>query len=239
MANNGGFAEYCASKYTGVIKLPKNVSYEEGALTEPLACASYGLKNLQIEPGNFCVIFGPGPIGLMMLQLVKSSGAGTIVMIGGPGDDYRLKAAGKLGAAVLINCVEKGSPYFAADVKAKIAELTDGKMANRVIVPTSSVDAMEMALELSGRRSIVVYFGLPSDKAVIRVPALKSIFWDKTIRFSWLAPFTWPTAVNAVANKLVDTKALITHRAPLAKLEETIRAVASRGGNVLKAVITS
>ena len=234
---NGGFAEYCAVKCTSVIKLPKNVSYEEGALTEPLACASYGLKNLQIEPGNFCVIFGPGPIGLMMLQLVKSSGAGTIVMIGGPGDDYRLKAAGKLGAGVLINVVEKDSPYYAADPKAKIAELTDGRMANRVIVPTGSVDAMEMALEVSGRRSIIVYFGLPSDKAVIRVPALKSIFWDKTIRFSWLAPFTWPTALDAIANKLVNVKPLITHTYPLAKLEQALMDLPKRKGNAMKAVI--
>jgi threonine dehydrogenase-like Zn-dependent dehydrogenase len=45
--------------------------------------------------------------------------------------------------------------------------------------------------------------------------------------------------VSAVANKLVDTKALITHRFPLAKLEEAIKAVANRQGNVLKAVITS
>lgn len=236
---NGGFAEYCASKYTGLVKLPDDVSFEEGALTEPLACVTYGIQNMQITPGNFVVIMGPGAIGLMMLQLAKSSGAGKVALVGGPGDDYRLEAGKKLGADHLINVADKNSKHYTANLEAEISKLTGGRMADRVITPTGSVEAMEAALTVSGRRSTVVYFGLPSDKAVIRVPALKSIFWDKTIRFSWLAPFTWPTAVGAVANKLVDTKALITHRFPLAKLEEAIQSVANRQGSVLKAVITS
>lgn len=235
---NGGFAEYCASKYTGLVKLPDDVSFEAGALTEPLACVTYGIQNLQVHPGNFVVIMGPGAIGLMMLQLAKSCGAGKVALVGGPGDDYRLEAGRKFGADHLINVADKASKYFVPDLEAEIRKLTNGFMADRVITPTGAVEAMEAALAISGRRSTIVYFGLPSDKAVIRVPALKSIFWDKTIRFSWLAPFTWPTAVSAVANKLVDTSSLVTHRAPLAKLEETIKAVASRGGNVLKAVIT-
>ena len=235
---NGGFAEYCVSKYTGLVKLPDDVSFEDGALTEPLACVTYGIKNLQIEPGNFVVIMGPGAIGLMMLQLAKSSGAGKVALVGGPGDDYRLEAGKKLGADHLINVADQTSKYYAADLEAAIGKLTEGRMADRVITPTGAVQAMEAALNVSGRRSTIVYFGLPSDKAVIRVPALKSIFWDKTIRFSWLAPFTWPTAVSAVANGLVDTKSLITHRFPMAKLEDAIKAVASREGSVLKAVVT-
>jgi len=237
VSTNGGFAEYSKSKYTGVHPLPDNVSFEDGALTEPLACATYGIKNLAVEPGNFCVVIGPGAIGSMMVQLAKSSGAGKVVLIGAANDDYRLDVGGKLGADVLINATEKTSPYYVKDVKAKIGELTDGKMANRVIVPTGAVPAMELALQISGRRSTIVFFGLPGDKDVLRVPVLASIFWDKTIRFSWLAPGTWQTALGALSSGLVNVAPLVTHAYPLDDLVEALGNVRDRVGNPLKPVV--
>lgn len=237
VSTNGGFAEYSKSKYTGVHPLPDNVSYENGALTEPLACATYGIKNLAVEPGNFCVVIGPGAIGCMMVQLAKSSGAGTVVLVGGPNDDYRLAAGAKLGADVVINATEKGSPYYVADVKAKIAEMTGGKMANRVIVPTGAVPGMEMALAISGRRSTIVFFGLPGDKDVLRVPVLQSILWDKTIRFSWLAPGVWQTALGALAAGLVDVSPLVSRAYPLKDLAQALGDVKDRVGNPMKPVV--
>jgi L-iditol 2-dehydrogenase len=234
---DGGFAEFAKSKYTGVHALPANVTYEQGALTEPLACATYGVKNLAVEPGQFCVIIGPGAIGLMMLQLIKSSGAGAAVLIGAANDDYRLAVGGKLGADLLINATEEKSPYYVRDVKAKISDLTGGKMANRVIVPTGAVPAMELALQISGRRSVVVFFGLPGDKDVLRVPVLQSILWDKTIRFSWLAPLVWPAALNALSAKLVDVSPLITHKFKLADLADALKRVRDREDKVLKPVV--
>jgi len=237
VSTNGGFAEYSKSKYTGVHPLPDNVSYENGALTEPLACATYGLKNLAVEVGNFCVVIGPGAIGCMMIQLAKSSGAGAVVLIGGPGDDYRLEAGKKLGADLVINATEKGSPYYVADVKAQIAEMTGGKMAARVIVPTGAVPAMEMALDISGRRSTVVFFGLPGDKDVVRVPVLQSILWDKTIRFSWLAPGVWQTALGALATGLVNVAPLVSRAYPLKDLAQALGDVKDRVGNPMKPIV--
>ena len=237
VSTDGGFAEYSKSKYAQVHPLPEGVSYEDGALTEPLACATYGVKNMAIELGNFCAVIGPGAIGLMMLQLAKSSGAGTVVLIGATGDDYRLDAGAKLGADLVINATDATSPHYVADVKAKIAEMTDGKMANRVIVPTGAVPAMEMALQISGRRSVIVFFGLPGDKDVLRVPVLDSILWDKTIRFSWLAPGTWQTALQALGSGLVNVEPLVTHQFPLADLVDALGKTRDRVGNPLKPVV--
>jgi L-iditol 2-dehydrogenase len=106
-----------------------------------------------------------------------------------------------------------------------------------VITPTGAVPAMEAALDCSGRRSRIVFFGLPSDVAVIRVPALASIFWDKTIRFSWLAPLVWPTALEAIATGLIDIKPLATHSYPLEKLSEALTNVRDKKDNVMKALV--
>jgi len=235
VSTNGGFAEYSKSKYTGVHPLPDNVSFEHGALTEPLACATYAIKNLAIEPGDFCVVIGPGAIGCMMVQLAKSGGAGTVALLGTR--DYRLEIGGSLGADILINTADKNSDHYVEDVKAKIADLTGGKMANRVVVATGSVEAMELALAISGRRSIIVYFGLPGDEAVVRVPALEQILWDKTIRFSWLAPGTWQTALGALASGLVNVEPLVSHTFKLEELTDALTKVRDRVGNPMKPVV--
>jgi len=237
VSTNGGFAEYSKSKYTGVHPLPEGVSYEDGALTEPLACGTYGIKNLSVELGNFCVVIGPGAIGCMMVQLAKSSGAGKVVLIGAGNDDFRLEVGKKLGADLIINCTDKKSPHYVKDVKAKISDMTDGKMANRVIVPTGAVPAMELALQISGRRSVIVFFGLPGDKDVLRVPVLNSILWDKTIRFSWLAPGTWQTALQALGSGLVNVEPLVTHTFQLEDLVDALGKVRDRVGNPMKPVV--
>ena len=232
---DGGFAEYTKSKYTHAVKLPDNVSFEQGALTEPLACATYGIKNLQVELGAFCVVIGPGAIGLMMVQLAKSSGAGTVVLVGTR--DYRLEAGKQLGADLVINTADEKSKWYCKDLKGRIADLTGGRMADRVITSTGSVQATEQALDISGRRSVVVFFGLPGAEDKIAVPALESIFWDKTIRFSWLAPFTWPTALQAISTGLVNVDPLITHTFQLANLIEGLTKVKERQDQVVKAVV--
>jgi len=65
---------------------------------------------------------------------------------------------------------------------------------------------MQAALDISGPGSRIVYFGLPGPQDQVRVPALDTMVADKTIRFSWLAPLTWPTAVQALATGLVNVK---------------------------------
>ena len=239
VSTNGGFAEFCLSHFTGVHKIPKNVSFEEAAMTEPLACAVHGVQRMGVRPGDFCVVMGPGAIGTMMVQLIKSSGAGKVVLAGAQGDDYRLKIGKEAGADEVFNVAEPKSPYYVKDLKAKISELTDGLFADAAITPTGAVPAMEMAFEITGRRARIVFFGLPADDAVIRVPALKSIFWDKTVHFSWLAPLTWPTALTALGSGLVDVKKLMSQVIPLDSLAQGIKDVKNRVGDPVKVIVRS
>jgi L-iditol 2-dehydrogenase len=236
VSTNGAFAEYCVSHFTGVHKIADSVSFEEAAMTEPLACATYGVKNMAITPGDFAVVFGAGAIGCMMTQLIKACGAGRVLVTDIV--DYRLDVAKACRADLVVNTADKNSPHYKDNLKQYIADLTDGRFADAVITPTGSVDAMETALDVSGRRSRIVFFGLPSDTAQVRVPALKSILWDKTIRFSWLAPLVWPTSLEAIATGLVDLKPLMTHKMPLEKLIEAITKVRDKEGKVMKALVT-
>lgn len=233
---NGGFAEYCVSRYTGLFKLPDSVSYAAGAFTEPLACAVYGLKKLDIEMGHFVAIFGPGPMGLMMVQLAKSLGAGKVALVGTR--DYRLEAGKEWGADYVLNIADEKSPYYVKDLKTAIADLTHGALADRAIVPTSSNDAFEQAIDVTGNAAILVHYGLPNEGDVIHVPALSTHTMDKEIRFSWLAPLAWPPAIRAISEGLLNVEPLISDTAPLEKTEEAIRNLKDRVDDPIKVQIT-
>lgn len=233
---NGGFAEYCVSKYTGLFKLPDNVTYAAGAFTEPLACVVYGMRKLDIEPGQFVAIFGPGPMGQMMVQMAKSIGAGKVALIGTR--DYRLQIGKKFGADYIFNTRDKKSRYYVGNLKEAISQITNGKLAERAIVPTSSNDAFEEAIEITGNCSIIVHFGLPNQDDVIRIPALSFHTMDKEIRSSWLAPLSWPTAIRSIAEGLVDVEAMVTHTYPLEETEKAIVNLRNRTDNPMKVQVT-
>ena len=157
------------------------------------------MKKLAIEPGQFVAIFGPGPIGIMMVQMAKAIGAGKVAMIGTR--DYRLEEAKKWGADYIFNTKDAKSPYYVKDLKAAIADVSHGLLAERAIVPTSSNDAFEQAIDITGGAAIIVHFGLPDAGDVIKVPALATHTIDKEIRFSWLAPGVWPTTIAMIAER--------------------------------------
>jgi threonine dehydrogenase-like Zn-dependent dehydrogenase len=232
---NGAFAEYCKLNYTHVYKIPDTMSFEDAAIIEPLACASYGVKKLDVNPGEFVVVFGPGPIGIMMTQLIKASGAGQVLVIGTR--DYPLGVALGLGANHVINNKDTSSKYYADDIVKVISDLTEGRMADKVIVPTSSKKALQDALTVSGAGSTIVYFGLPGADDKIEIPALSTIQSDKTIKFAWLAPLVWPTAISAVANGLVKLDKLVTHKFSLEDAEKGIQFMKNGKGDKLKGIV--
>jgi L-iditol 2-dehydrogenase len=217
---NGGFAEYVKVYYANVVRLPDEVGFQEGAMAEPLACACYGVRKLDPQIGDFVVVIGSGAMGLMMAQIIKLRGAAKVLMTGV--FDYPLEIAKKLGVDYVYNTLDQKSPYFTPDIGKVVKDLTGGLGAERVIVPVAAKPAFENALAVSAKASTIVFFGLPGEKDIIEIPALATLTGDKTILFSWLAPYTWNTAMKTLSSGKVRFDPLITHTFPLEKTGEGI-----------------
>jgi len=234
---NGGMAEYCAVRYDYVHRIPDGVSFEEAAFTEPLACALHAIRKLKISPGRSAAVIGPGPIGLMVVQYLKKSGLSPIILIGTR--DYRLEVGLKLGADYAINVGEKRSRYYSSSPVEVVKELTGGKGVDRVFVATGSVEGNQMAVEIAGPRSVVVFFGGagydPTSK--VSIPLWEGTLGEKEFTFSWLSPYTFPEALNAIHKKLVDVKQLVTHSFRLDEAGKAIETAEKRLGNALKVQI--
>jgi len=233
---DGGCAEYCASHWYWTVKIPDRLGLDVAASTEPLACAAYAVRNLNIEKGNFVTVFGPGPVGLMMLQLAKIAGAGKVLLVGTR--DGRLELGKELGADYVANTKDDSSPHYVKDLAGFVRDQNDGGLADRAVTSTSSLQAIDLAMATTGPASTLVIFGLPGDNDVIKMPALECMLADKTIRYSWLAPTTWPEAIDLIASGRVQIEPIQTHKFPLDKLAEAIRKLRDREDNTIKTLIT-
>ena len=95
VTTNGGFATFAKTKAAHAYKLPDSLTDEQGAFVEMLSAAVNAVRKADVQPGDFVVVYGPGPVGLSMVQLLKNEGA-RVAVVGTR--DYRLNLAKELGA---------------------------------------------------------------------------------------------------------------------------------------------
>ena len=102
---DGSYAEFQKMPAHLIHMLPDSVTFEDAAVIEPAAIVAHSLlERTKVEPQDFVVVLGPGPIGLLSLQMAKQYGARTVVMVGTDVDEkHRLPLAKKLGADYVMN----------------------------------------------------------------------------------------------------------------------------------------
>jgi (R,R)-butanediol dehydrogenase/meso-butanediol dehydrogenase/diacetyl reductase len=119
--------------------LPDTLTYEQGALVEPLATSFHGVRQSRFKPGDTAVVIGAGPIGLGVLQILQISAASRIIALEVAPE--RARIALKAGADVALNPVEEGD-----QLAAKIIELTDGLGAHQIYECSGVPAALQSAL---------------------------------------------------------------------------------------------
>src|ERR1700761_7109482 len=101
--NNGAYAEYIKIPRriveTNMLAIPANVSFEEAAMVEPLACVLRGLHETSVEIGDTVAVIGGGPVGLMFIQVAKLTGCNVIAVMK---RDVQVEFAKRLGADEII-----------------------------------------------------------------------------------------------------------------------------------------
>ncbi len=117
---NGAYAERLALPQQLAHRLPDNLTFAEGALIEQVTCMSHAaMHRSRINPADFVVITGPGPIGLTLLQIVKLFSPRAVMVTGLKDDTVRLEKALELGADY-VYCSED-------DPVAEVLRMTDGQ----------------------------------------------------------------------------------------------------------------
>jgi L-iditol 2-dehydrogenase len=217
----GGFAEYLRvpeiNVDRGVFVLPKEISYDEGVFIEPLACVVRGLKTAEMKPGQTVLIIGSGISGLLQIKLVKAWKARKILAT--DVEEYRLKAAKKFGADVVINAKN--------DVPEQIKKHHDGNLADLVIICTSAVSAVKQALKSVESGGTILFFA-PTEPG-IDIPFPLFELWNKQITMVSTyagSPDDINTAIDLIKSKKVNVVDMISHILPLSEAAKGFQLVA-------------
>jgi 2-desacetyl-2-hydroxyethyl bacteriochlorophyllide A dehydrogenase len=150
---DGAFADYVRVPAKTVLKRKYETSYDYGASIDPVASAYRTVKACRITTKDVVVIFGPGPIGLYAVQLVKLRGARCVVNVGTAEDAERLKLAKELGADYIIDTSKE-------NVTERITEITDGKMADFVQDCTGAPPVVDVATTILRKAGTFAITGL-------------------------------------------------------------------------------
>ncbi len=155
----GAFADYVVVPEDNAIKLPDNISFEEGALFEPSSVACHGLKCANFRAGKSAAILGCGTIGILTLQWAKLSGAKSVTAFLRSTErdfesDPRVRFVRDMGADFVINTLDEG---FIDQAK----KLTSGRGFDYVFETSGSEATMMMSTEIAANKATVCYIGTP------------------------------------------------------------------------------
>jgi len=221
-AFDGCFARYCVVNEHQVHLLPVNVDFVAGALTEPLACCVHAALELTtISAGDVVAITGPGPMGLLCLQLVKAAG-GYVVLCGTSQDAERLELARQFGADVTVNVETEAALEL-------VRGLTDSQGADVFLECAGAPAAARLGLEATRRGGQYTQVGLFSGPFELSFDliAYKELRVTGSLGQRWTS---WQRALSLLSQGKVDTRSLVSHILPLTEWRQAFHLVEEKKG---------
>ena len=217
----GSFAEYVAVPARASYLLPDNLTDAQAAFVEPVSCVVHALKRLRVWPGDEVLIFGAGPMGLILVQALRHSGASQLVAVDKQPD--RLALACELGATTTI--------LADPDQGDVLRELAPYGFA--VVVDATGVPAViEQAFDYLKPRGQFLQFGVTPKDSTVRLSAYDIFHRDWTIIGSFALCYTFQPAIAWLTNGVIDVTPLISHTLPLSDFPAALQDFAD--GNTLK-----
>jgi L-iditol 2-dehydrogenase len=227
----GGISEYFLVPETNLgdtLKLPDTVSFEDGALVEPAACSVKAVRKARVGTGDTVLIIGMGIMGQMNLLIAKNAGAGRVICADLV--DWRCEKALEFGADAVINPTRE-------DLVERLAELTDGALADVVIVGPAVTKVMELGVKCAGKGGVVLIFmgSPPEDMMTINPFHLYFNEIDLVMSYS-CGPDDTREALRLIESGVLTAEKLVTHRYELNDTYEGFKKMAE-ARDVLKAQI--
>lgn len=189
---DGGFAEFCVIREGALHKLPDNVSFEQGALAEPLAvCIHFVIELSNLKLGEFVLVSGAGTIGLLAAFVAKTAGA-YVILAGTSCDIERLKIGKEMGADRVMNIEEE-------DLSSVIKEITAGYGVDKAFECAGTATSVQNCIQSLRKRGTLTQVGLneklvPTDFNQISRKELRII---GSFGHNWA---NWETSIHLLKN---------------------------------------
>lgn len=208
---DGAMGEYIAVREEIVHKIPDEISLEEAALCEPAAVAFHAVFDYtEIKPFHTVLVIGPGTIGQLVAQTVKSAGA-EVILAGTSKDAFRLDIAQKAGIQTIVSDKENPVDY--------ITKITDGKMADYAFDCSGSGIAISQALNSLRKKGTLVQVGLTKENIAVDYGIIPMRELSVKGAFGHLNS-SWSGVLKLMELKKIDVTPMITDKFALKDWEK-------------------
>ena len=215
----GGMEEYVSTPEKSVFDIG-DIPYEHGALMEPLSCVLHGVERLDPEMASSIVVFGAGPIGILLLQVLKLKGAAEITVV--DKNPSRVLFAKEMGAnEVYTNLDDLKRDDFDAVVDA-----------------TGVIPVMSRCIDYVRHGGKVLFFGVPPSGKQINIEAFPIFRKGLTILSSFTSLRNSYQALELLKNNRLSLEGFISHKLPLDEFLSGFELIESGLDDVKKVVIT-
>ena len=225
---DGGFAEYAVNHIDTLYKLPQQISFDQAVLVTTGGNPLYAIDRCGgLKEGDSAVILGPGPIGLMAVQLCKALGAGKVVL--GGTRQNRLDLGAQLGADVVVNIKEQ-------DIVQVVRSVTADRGADFVLECSGSPAALQASLQLvrkGGDIAIVSFYPGPVQLDV-SAAVINNV---RLITARGEGNKSCRQVLSLMASGRVVADPLITHTFPLGRIDEALKTLKQRIDNPMKVIV--
>jgi L-iditol 2-dehydrogenase len=223
----GGFAEYVVHHVSSLYRLPPSVGWEDAVLVTTAGTALHGLDTAgAFVAGQSIAVIGPGPVGLMTVQLCKALGAEPVVLVGTR--PARLRLGARLGADVTVDVHE-------ADPVAAVRRATHGLGADLVIEASGAPSAPQQCVEMVKRGGRILFLAFYDGPVTFDLSS--AIHNDVTLFTSrGEGGGVVKRALSLAAQGKIRGRDLVTHHLPLADIQEGFRILRERAGDPIKLV---
>lgn len=222
-ALGGAWADRIAVPADRVLILPDDMTWDDGALLEPVAVAAHAMELVDLRPSETFCLVGPGPFGLLMCQMARAGGAARVIAVGLEGvDEARLEVAKTAGADTTLT--------FSGDydaVAAEVRELCFGEGADVVMDCGGTAESTFLSLDLAAQGARVAVFGFTRES---RIEPLRQII-RKGLTLHGVSAAQrrhYGIGLRMIQAGTARPSEIVTHRLPMSEAADGLELVKAR-----------
>jgi D-arabinitol dehydrogenase (NADP+) len=202
VTQDGGFAQYLRIKADRIFPIG-NLTSREAVMVEPSACAVHGMEVLAMKPGSDVLLFGAGPTGQVLAQLLKLNGAGRLVVAAPPGP--KLELAGRLAADEIVPIDRKNPDRH----RNRLRELNPTGF-DYIVEATGSAFVCEDALQFVRRGGTLLVYGVYPETETVRFNPFDLFRREITIKGSFAQIDAFPRALAYLESGKIKVNEIVT-----------------------------
>jgi 2-desacetyl-2-hydroxyethyl bacteriochlorophyllide A dehydrogenase len=221
----GALADYFVADERFVYRLPDHLSYEAGALIEPLAVAVHATRRAKIGLGDKVAIIGAGPVGILVGAACRAAGAKEIIVADVA--QARLSTAAAMGATRTVD----GLKESVVDV---VLKMTGGRGMGKVFECVGREETFGEAMRCLRKGGLATILGI-FEEPVIQVPA--TLFVSREITVQGSQGYCWDFETAIGLTDTIDLGRLVSHVFPLSNVDQALRTALNPDEKPVKVVL--